>query len=118
MAVVRPHLKRWTGVSVGWVLSFETGVSGSRWSRAPRRQQRCCAINASAERSCGVGDPKHAEKLHAREPRDLVAAHEQAVGRREKAMSDKTLMNGSERWYCGVVPTKQPNKSERSPAEV
>jgi RNA-directed DNA polymerase len=40
------------------------------------------------------------------------------VGRREKAMSDKTLMNGSEESYCGVVLTKQPNKSERSPAEV
>jgi RNA-directed DNA polymerase len=33
-------------------------------------------------------------------------------------MSGKSLMHGGEESYCGVVPTKQPNKSERSPAEV
>jgi RNA-directed DNA polymerase len=33
-------------------------------------------------------------------------------------MSDKSLMNGGEESYSGVIPTKQPNKSERSPAEV
>ena len=33
-------------------------------------------------------------------------------------MSDKSLMHDGEESYCGVVPTKQPNKSERSPAEV
>ena len=32
-------------------------------------------------------------------------------------MSGKTLMHGGEESYSGVVPTKQPNKSERSPAE-
>ena len=30
--------------------------------------------NASAARPCGVEDPRHAEKLHAREPGDPVAA--------------------------------------------
>ena len=33
-------------------------------------------------------------------------------------MSDKSLMNGNGESYCGIVPTKQPNKSEKSPAEV
>jgi RNA-directed DNA polymerase len=33
-------------------------------------------------------------------------------------MSGKSLLHGGEESYCGVVPTKQPNKSERSPAEV
>jgi RNA-directed DNA polymerase len=33
-------------------------------------------------------------------------------------MSDKSLVHGSGESYSGVVPTKQPNKSERSPAEV
>jgi group II intron reverse transcriptase/maturase len=33
-------------------------------------------------------------------------------------MSGKFLMHGSGESYCGVVPIKQPNKSERSPAEV
>lgn len=32
-------------------------------------------------------------------------------------MSGKSLTHGGEESYCGVVPTKQPNKSERSPAE-
>jgi hypothetical protein len=33
-------------------------------------------------------------------------------------MSDKTPMHGGGESYSGVVPTKQPNKSEQSPAEV
>ena len=33
-------------------------------------------------------------------------------------MSGKSLMHGGEESYCGVVPTKQPNKSEASPAEA
>ena len=33
-------------------------------------------------------------------------------------MSGKSLMKGSEESYCGVVPAKQPNNSERWPAEV
>jgi hypothetical protein len=32
-------------------------------------------------------------------------------------MSGKSFMNGGGESYCGVVPTKQPNKSETSPAE-
>jgi len=33
-------------------------------------------------------------------------------------MSDKSLVNGGGESYSGVVPTKQPNQSEPSPAEV
>jgi len=33
-------------------------------------------------------------------------------------MSDKALMHGGGESYSGVVPTKQPNKSERPPAEA
>jgi hypothetical protein len=33
-------------------------------------------------------------------------------------MSGKSLMHDGEESYRGVVPTKQPNKSEKSPAEV
>ena len=33
-------------------------------------------------------------------------------------MSDKTPMHGGGESYSGVVPTKQPNKSGRPPAEV
>ena len=40
------------------------------------------------------------------------------AGRRENAMSGKSLVNGGEESYRGVVPAKQPNKGEMSPAEV
>lgn len=33
-------------------------------------------------------------------------------------MSDQSHVHGGEESYSGVVPTKQPNKSEPSPAEV
>jgi RNA-directed DNA polymerase len=33
-------------------------------------------------------------------------------------MSGKSLMHDGEESYCGVVPTKRPNKSERSQAEA
>ena len=33
-------------------------------------------------------------------------------------MSDKSLVHGSGESYSGIVPAKQPNKSERSPAEA
>jgi hypothetical protein len=33
-------------------------------------------------------------------------------------MSGKSLMHDGEESYSGVVPAKQPNQSERSPAEV
>jgi group II intron reverse transcriptase/maturase len=33
-------------------------------------------------------------------------------------MSGKSLLHGGEESYCGVVPAKQPNKSEQTPAEV
>ena len=115
---MRLYLKRWTGVSAGWVLSSEIV-----WCREPtasdsKEGHNAAHANASAARPCGVEDPRHVEKLHAREPGDPVAAREQWAGRGEKAMSHKSPMHGSGESYGGVVPTKQPNKSERSPAEV
>ena len=93
------------------------------WCREPtasdsKEGHHAAHDNASAARPCGVEDPKHAEKLHAREPGDPVAARGQLAGRRENAMSDKALMHGGGESYSGVVPTKQPNKSGRPPAEV
>ena len=40
------------------------------------------------------------------------------VGRKENVMSGKSFMNGDGESYCGIVPTKQPNKGDGSPAEV
>ena len=33
-------------------------------------------------------------------------------------MSGKSLVNGDGESYCGILPTKQPNKGDGSPAEV
>ena len=57
---------------------------------------------------CGVIDPRHAWKLHAREPRDPVAIHSQeGVDRWEKAMSYKTHVNGDRESHSGVVCAEQ-----------
>jgi hypothetical protein len=48
----------------------------------------------------------------------LPPAASQEAGRWEKAMSYKTHMHGRGESYSGVVPTKQPNKDGRPPAEA
>ena len=48
----------------------------------------------------------------------VARQRECGAGRRENAMSDKTLTHGGGESYGGIVPTKQPNKSGRPPAEV
>src|ERR1039458_2160413 len=74
--------------------------------------------NASEAQPRGVEDPKHAEKLHAREPGDPAAARKEGTGREAKAQSHKPPMHGSGESYSGIVPAKQPNKSGEPPAEV
>src|ERR1017187_8900480 len=121
-AVVRLHLKRWTGVSVGWVLSSEIGNPGCPWCQTVRRPHGSAQKTRVRGRSCGVEDPTPAEKpgaLWARENRETpLPPASSTAGRREKVMNYKSLMHGSGESYCGVVLAKQPNKSERSPAEV
>src|SRR6266568_2645590 len=74
--------------------------------------------NASAERPCGVEDPKHAEKLHAREPGDPVAARgRKAAGRVEKAMSHKSTVHGGGESSDRIVPAKSANKGRGLSAE-
>ena len=64
--------------------------------------------SASAPPPRGVEDPKHAEKLHVREPGDPVAARGQSdAGRRENAMSDKSLTHGHGESYSGIVCAEQ-----------
>ena len=67
--------------------------------------------------SCVVGDPRHARKLHAREPGDLghVRGRERAV--RRKPTADKSGMHVIEESSGGIVPAKCPNKSVRPLAE-
>ena len=53
-----------------------------------------------------------------RENRETPLPPASSTGRRENAMSGKSLMHGSGESYSGVIPTKQPNKSETSLAEA
>ena len=48
----------------------------------------------------------------------MAARREDPTGRRENAISGKSLMYGDGESYNGIVPTKQPNKSGEPPAEV
>ncbi|MFN7923873.1 MAG: group II intron reverse transcriptase/maturase [Bryobacteraceae bacterium] len=94
-------------------------MPGADGVRQQGRQQRACAEGRGVARPGGVEDPKHAEKLHAREPGDPVAARSrEAAGRKENAMSGKTFMNGSGESYSGIVPTKQPNEAAQAVEEA
>jgi hypothetical protein len=44
---VRPHLKRWTGVSVGWVLSSEIACFRTPMLSDDQKAKRLRATNAS-----------------------------------------------------------------------
>ena len=68
---------------------------------------------------CGVEDPMHALKLHAREPRDPVAIRSRRTADRwEKAMSYKTHVYGDRESHNGVVPTKRSNAGQGGPKEI
>ena len=59
-------------------------------------------------RHCGVEDPTHAWKLHAREPRDPVAIRGRKVADRwGKAMSSNSHMHGSGESHNGIVCAEQ-----------
>src|SRR6266702_8386476 len=93
-------------------------ASGSRRCQPARKATLRSHENASEAQSRGVEDPRHAEKLHAREPGDPVAARRKCAGREERAMSHKSSMHGGGESYSGIVPAKQPNKSGQPPAEA
>ena len=70
-------------------------------------------------RHCGVEDPTHAWKLHAREPRDPVAIRGRKVADRWwKAMSSKSHMYGSGESHNGIVPAKRSNAGRGGPKEI
>src|ERR1039457_5565619 len=81
------ELKRWTGVSVGWVLSSENGNPGCPWCQTVRRPHGSAQKTRVRGRSCGVEDPTQAEKpgaLWARENRETLPLPERrrAAGRK------------------------------------
>jgi len=70
----------------------------------------------------GVVDPRHAWKLHVREPRDRGARPAirgcEAADRWEKAMSYKTHMHGNGESYSGILPAKRSNEGRGGPKEI
>jgi hypothetical protein len=103
-------LKRW--VSIGWVLSSEIKPCREPTASGCKEGNHASHASASAARPCGVEDPKHVEKLHAREPGDPAAVRgDKAAGRRENAMSDKSLVHGGGESYSGVVPASSGTKA-------
>jgi len=48
----------------------------------------------------------------------MAARRKGAAGRRENAMSGKSLRHGQGESYSGIVPTKQPNKDGRPSEEA
>jgi hypothetical protein len=110
-------LKGWTGGICRLGIELRNRVvQGADGVRQQGRQQR-----DARQRECGADlrsrRPKHAETLHAREPGDPVAAREQLAGRREKAMSHKSLTHDGGQSSDCIVPTKCSNKDEESWAE-
>ena len=122
-AIARSPTKRWEGaVQAGYpeVVSSEIAKTGvPTVSRYPARQhgsarQRECAADPTESKT-----PCMYQRLHVREPRDLVVDRTgNRTARREKAMSDKSLMHGHEESNSGILPTKQPNESQGGPQEV
>ena len=76
-------------------------------------------ISRVRRRHCGVEDPMHAPKLHAREPRDPVAIRGcEAADRWEKAMSYKAHTHGGRESSGGIVLTKRSNEGQGGPKEI
>jgi len=77
------HLKHWGEAHVGWVSRScelqERQIQGAVGVRLAGRQQSA-RENASAPQPCGVIDPTHALKLHAREPRGPSVVRPQSAG--------------------------------------
>jgi hypothetical protein len=73
-----------TGAHAGWVLSFVISVLERRRCHGKRKATRTGAITQGPGRLHGVGDPKHAWKLNAREPGGPGGARslEKAAGRK------------------------------------
>ena len=75
------------------------------------------AISQVPVRSCVVVDPRHAWKLHAREPGDLGDACCQPDRTAGEGLGRKARMHVPEESDSGVVPMNHSNKVEQSMAE-
>ena len=114
---MRPHLKRWTGVYAGWVLSSEIGNPGSRRCRTkPEGQERRCAPTR-ARRGPAESKTPRMHRNSTRENREAPIAPAQSAGRSEKPMRYKSETNVAGESSGCIVLTKCPNKARRLAAE-
>ena len=79
---------------------------------------QCGARETRVRRRPVESKPPSMRRNFMRENRETPLLPVPSAGRKENAMSGKSFVNGGGESYSGVVPTKQPNKSEKSPAEV
>jgi len=119
-----------TGAQAGWVLSFESNDRERRRCQVKRKAKRTASKTRDAGRLPGVGDPKHARKLNAREPGDPGGARsqEKAAGRKGNSKGHslrvrrrevgplRTTGEGSEQKVkaCGGAGGKAVDQGERN----
>jgi len=119
---VRLHLKRWTGVSVGWVLSSENGNPGCPWCQTVRRPRG----SAQKKRECAA-DPAESKtprmqrnrvpsgRARTERPCHCPSAAGQRAGRGTR--KGKPFMHGGRESSICIVPTNDPNKLRTLRAE-
>jgi hypothetical protein len=107
---VRTHLKRWTGVYVGWPLSSENRNPGCRRSRTTRKaiwRRALARVRRGPAESKTPSTHRNTTRENREAPWPPLAARLRAGGRSQK---HKSHMHGSGESYSIVVPAKQPNK--------
>jgi hypothetical protein len=113
---VRPHLKRWTGVYAGWVLSSEIANPGCRRRPASRKDKTRCATTSQCTVTLRSRRP-HAciETPCARTERPQLRPRSRRDARRNHKC--KSGMNVAGESSGRIVLTKCPNKARRLAAE-
>jgi hypothetical protein len=98
LGAAKDTVKRKQGYRWAGLLSFEKFQSGRRRCHLVRKATWPGAITQVPGQSCVVGDPKHAWKLHTREPGDLRDACREttrlAGGRRRQPQGPSARLGG------------------------
>ena len=103
---------------MGWVLSFVKPEWGADPVDKRGRQHAGGRKTRVRRRPHVVGDPRHAEKLHAREPGDLIDGCSKTGSPAGKGDSRNAGMNGGEESDRAIVPMKPANKAREQQAKA
>src|ERR1017187_3176931 len=116
------ELKRWTGVSVGWVLSSENGNPGCPWCQTVRRprgsapkKRECAADPAESKTPRMQRNRVPSGRARTERPCHCPSAAGQRAGRGTR--KGKPFMHGGRESSRCIVPTKDPNKLRTLRAE-